>query len=112
MESRYFSNEIVRQSSNILSSNILKLDLLKDRIHFSIVNPLGFENQFEKVLELYLGMNRYCQLVVLGAQSRVLLRDDSQLVAAAGNVTPKITSLSSVLLYKFLKRTLVGGIIS
>lgn len=74
IESRYFTSEILRQSSNILSSNILKTDLPKDRIHFSIVNILVFENQFEKVLELYLGINRHCQPVVLGAQSRVLLR--------------------------------------
>lgn len=74
IESRHFTSEILRQSSNILSSNILKPDLLKDKIHFSIENTLFFENQFEKVLELYLGIKRHCQPVVLGAQARVLLR--------------------------------------
>lgn len=74
MESRYFSSEISRQSSSTLSSNILKTDVLKDRIHFSIVNPLSFENWFEKVSELHLGINRHCQAMVLGTQSRVLLR--------------------------------------
>lgn len=74
MESRYFSSESLIQSSNSSSSNILKTDLLKDRTHFSIVNPLVFENQFEKVLELYLGINRHCQPMLLGAQSRVLVR--------------------------------------
>lgn len=72
MESRYFSSEILRQSSNTLSSNIFKTDLLKDRIHFSISKSSGFWELVWKSFRITSGNKQALPSMILGTQSRVL----------------------------------------